>query len=416
VSWVKYDTYVPSGRYRIYVNLKSSAFNSGESTETWVYIDNQFVGSITSYRGNFQKIGIDGPFLDAGMHEFKLLFKKENRKSGDSNVRWDYIQLVDVGAESDSSVPDAEGVPDNDWDRDNLDNLQEARIWELKLNGNPTVPNIFVELDWWEGHTPDYVALTRANNAYAERSVSLTIDTGQYGGGEELAHINPIEPDEGTADNWGPMSADHLVDYDKSWTVNQWMGETIEIIAGTGSGEKRIIKSNTETVINFKEDLWVRDDSQYQIADPDEVSLASGIKWYRDNNYFANERRNVFHYAVVSHAIPGGAAGYAYPGDTRFVLAGSTLGSTDFWTHVFMQELGHNILGELWTTPDDPDDHQSECMVDEDNNDKYHSRFSDDNLYVSSSCEYGPAENWNFNKKIWNEMLTEGVGWVDEYT
>jgi len=64
-----------------------------------------------------------------------------------------------------------------------------------------------------------------------------------------------------------------LTDSDKSWTSDEWAGETIEITRGTGSGQTRTVASNTDTVITVSSD-WV--------TNPDATSeyrVTSGHEW-----------------------------------------------------------------------------------------------------------------------------------------
>jgi len=56
----------------------------------------------------------------------------------------------------------------------------------------------------------------------------------------------PYATDGGTAEAGGLNT---LTDNDKSWTAGQWTGGGIEITAGTGSGQKRDIASNTDKTI-----------------------------------------------------------------------------------------------------------------------------------------------------------------------
>ncbi|MFA5772397.1 MAG: S8 family serine peptidase [Thermoplasmata archaeon] len=72
-----------------------------------------------------------------------------------------------------------------------------------------------------------------------------------------------------------------------------------------------------------------------------------GEEWYRDQTaFFAQNRRNIFHYCLICHNLSTGDAGGGYMGGLSFVVAGAT---TSDVIKSFMHELGHNILGATST-------------------------------------------------------------------
>ncbi|MFZ2970230.1 MAG: LamG domain-containing protein, partial [Minisyncoccia bacterium] len=67
-------------------------------------------------------------------------------------------------------------------------------------------------------------------------------------------------------------AANTLTDNNKSWTTNEWAGETIEITGGTGSGQTRTVSSNTATIITVSSNWTTNPDatSVYRITSKDE--------------------------------------------------------------------------------------------------------------------------------------------------
>jgi len=72
------------------------------------------------------------------------------------------------------------------------------------------------------------------------------------GGGREIvtavkvdaAGVTVVSTENGTAESG---SAAALVDTNKAWTVDAWKGWVVEITAGTGAGQKRVISTNSAT-------------------------------------------------------------------------------------------------------------------------------------------------------------------------
>jgi len=99
------------------------------------------------------------------------------------------------------------------------------------------------------------------------------------------------DSDSGTAESG---TNNTLVDNDKSWSANYWQGGSIEITAGTGSGQVREISSNTPTTIMVSTNWTTNPDStsQYEVtAYPDSTSQYE-VKAYaqRTSEYTVVER------------------------------------------------------------------------------------------------------------------------------
>jgi hypothetical protein len=73
----------------------------------------------------------------------------------------------------------------------------------------------------------------------------------------------------GTAESGGATT---LTDTNKSWTTDEWSGETISILYGTGIGQSRTVASNTATAITVSSAWTTNPDttSVYQITSKDE--------------------------------------------------------------------------------------------------------------------------------------------------
>lgn len=95
--------------------------------------------------------------------------------------------------------------------------------------------------------------------------ITMLIDTSKCIGckGCQIAckqwHSLPVEADEGTATAAG--SNNTLIDSTKSWAVNEWAGRGVEILFGTGAGQKKTISSNTATTLTVSTDWAAIPDS-----------------------------------------------------------------------------------------------------------------------------------------------------------
>lgn len=72
-----------------------------------------------------------------------------------------------------------------------------------------------------------------------------------------------------------------LTDNDKTWTTDEWAGETIEITSGTGSEQSRTVSSNTAAAITVSSDWTTNPDatSVYRITSGDEWALVRCSSW-----------------------------------------------------------------------------------------------------------------------------------------
>jgi len=87
-------------------------------------------------------------------------------------------------------------------------------------------------------------------------------------------------------------TATTLIDSAKSWTTNQYSGDTVTITAGTGEGQIRKISSNTGTVLTVANNFTVI---------PDNTSIYEIVKrvYIPLKNYSAHS----FGYAIINHDI-----------------------------------------------------------------------------------------------------------------
>ena len=101
----------------------------------------------------------------------------------------------------------------------------------------------------------DFVQSTSSLNritTIAAKSIALTASSSQY--------------DQGTATSG---AASILTDTSKAWTVNAWATRAVRITGGTGSGQARVIASNTATVLTVGVAWTTNPDatSTYKIVD-----------------------------------------------------------------------------------------------------------------------------------------------------
>src|SRR4030042_5186432 len=78
-------------------------------------------------------------------------------------------------------------------------------------------------------------------------------------------HSLPAETDSGTASSG---SSTTLTDSTKYWAINEWAGRVVNIIGGTGAGQKKTILSNTATELTVSA-VWTIDPdntSEYSIT------------------------------------------------------------------------------------------------------------------------------------------------------
>ena len=86
-----------------------------------------------------------------------------------------------------------------------------------------------------------------------------------------------IRTDSGAVDAAGATT---LTDSDKEWDASVWVGGTVWITGGTGSGQVRSVTANTATVVTVAQpwDTTPDVDSEYQIEGPNTGR-------YRDDGY-----------------------------------------------------------------------------------------------------------------------------------
>ena len=93
-----------------------------------------------------------------------------------------------------------------------------------------------------------------------------------------------------------------------------------------------------------------------------ENNFRSNWSYYYEN-YFTNSRHGIFHYCVMAPRNNMGSDSVLGEGETRgdmFVLYDDNLGGTWPWTdrttmqaHLFMHELGHNLMGVYYPNSTD---------------------------------------------------------------
>ena len=107
----------------------------------------------------------------------------------------------------------------------------------------------------------DFVQSTATSNrvtTVAAKTITLTASSSQY--------------DQGTATSG---AASTLTDTSKVWTVNAWATRAVRITSGTGSGQARVIASNTATVLTVGVAWTTNPDatSTYKIVDDLHVAI-----------------------------------------------------------------------------------------------------------------------------------------------
>jgi hypothetical protein len=128
-----------------------------------------------------------------------------------------------------------------------------------------------------EGGYPAAVGMDSTGKVWvADGAGGFTTDTNGVPG----SYLNNLPLDFGTASAGG---ASTLTDSDKAWTVNQWVGENVRILDGTGVAQIKTIASNTATQLTITGTWTTNPDatSEYQIEDSniyDDPQFPSGTK------------------------------------------------------------------------------------------------------------------------------------------
>lgn len=89
-----------------------------------------------------------------------------------------------------------------DTDGDGLNDYTESQ-WNTNRSGQfcsgstcayprPTQKDIYVEVDWMPGYQPNSTQVNYIKNAFMSKGVRMTFDTGQYGGGNQVANNSVI--------------------------------------------------------------------------------------------------------------------------------------------------------------------------------------------------------------------------------
>jgi hypothetical protein len=79
-----------------------------------------------------------------------------------------------------------------DPDKDALNNIEEC--YTDQYGSNPFLKDIFLEFDWTLSQNPVYInqpaqeKITEMTQRFAEKNISIHVDIGQYGGGEEIPY------------------------------------------------------------------------------------------------------------------------------------------------------------------------------------------------------------------------------------
>lgn len=88
-----------------------------------------------------------------------------------------------------------------------------------------------------------------------------------------------IEFDNGTASG---SATSVLTDATKAWTTNEWVGFYVRIVSGTGTGQVRVVISNTTTALTLSQDwhaLMAPDaSSHYSITDVNDNTISKGAQ------------------------------------------------------------------------------------------------------------------------------------------
>jgi len=163
------------------------------------------------------------------------------------------------------------------------------------------IPDIFVEVDWMEGHEMSNEAVAKVLWAFARHGIALHIDRGEMGGGNEIT-------------------------YDDSLTDEEWYG-----------WEDRLDPTDIDNDDNTNEPDGMDDDG-------DLWSLASNEHIY--GRHFTDARFGIFHYCVFIHDTAESADGCSI-GNTFVICDWNMNPRVNDQTQTFLHELGHGILDEL---------------------------------------------------------------------
>jgi len=151
---------------------------------------------------------------------------------------------------------------------------------------DPAIRDIFLEIDWMQGHEPDSDALNRVKAAFAAASsgsIELHIQLD-----EEISHENEIT-----------------------------------VVGGTGTTQFDLIKKN-------------------HFGTP-----AERVGTTQEVSDRLTAKRQVFHYVLFAHNVQGGGSGYAEaPGNDVIISLGNFdnfVGTPDQQAGTLMHELGHNL-------------------------------------------------------------------------
>jgi len=177
------------------------------------------------------------------------------------------------------------------------------------------IPDIFVEVDWMEGHEMSDEAVAKVVWAFARHGIALHIDRGEMGGGGQ--------------------SITHVENVDTSY-----------------------INSN-----------------------------------YYNTNYFKSDRHHIFHYCVFVHSVSGDAVGMSDNMDV-VIVGDAELSSITEKAHVFMHELGHDLINEervpWYIDTDNKDGDNNE------NTGKDHNRYEGKLMYKTVNDNLDFEEDWQY--------------------
>jgi hypothetical protein len=168
-DWIEFKKWIPCGRYRLFVTLRSIGLDdSDDYTSTKVMFDKKRLAIIKSKSTDFQRFCVELNFTETGYHTVKLKYHSSLYSGGGGGgVGWDYIEIFDVGSETDIGAQS--GFLDHD--NDGIDMVEEARF-----NGIPQTRDVFVEVDWMEGHKPHDDTFSLAIEAYYDLGIILRIE------------------------------------------------------------------------------------------------------------------------------------------------------------------------------------------------------------------------------------------------
>ena len=313
----------------------------------------------------------------------------------------------------------------SDYDKDGLaDDLeQNDSFWEslgVPENEFPDweTPDIYVEVDWMEGHKPNCLGIWTSYPLWAVLlSIPLFLNSAASFIGAGLCFSGIIT---------SPLGVLFLI------IAILYLIGGLALLAATAeeTSLKAIFNEHDVnlhidsggmggggSINDYKKDITYSMEKNLYDNKGLDGTKTSG------NRGFDNSRYGIFHYCIISNYIEGKTTrGRTHgtrtnDGGDFFCLAGGRISGTSAWGHVFNHELGHNILGIL-----DPD-HRSKS---DSSQNTIHSRWSTCVMYESntdggddgdpSTLGHRSEDKYlDYHSNLWTEISRDGLKIVSTF-